>query len=214
MGRPQKQTVDYFPHYTDASTRKTLFILESKYGDNGYCFLFKLFEMLGSCEGHVSYVRNTSDWMFLTAKTRAPDQETAKAMLDILAELGTIDAELLAAGIIWSQSFVDNVSDAYRNRKAPVPSKPSLTCKESISDGVSDVSITLETEFPAISSTDNPHTILNKTILNKIRLNKIRLKQTNSSDNTCQQLSADDRPNPYPTPYQNPSFIPRDRVWG
>jgi len=55
-----------------------------------------------------------------------------------------------------------------------------------------------------------------------------RCKQLNPSDDNCQQVTASDRLNPnpnpnpipipnhkpYPTPYQNPSFIPRDRVWG
>ncbi len=38
MARPLKQTVDYFPHDSHASDSKTLFILESKFGNDGYAF--------------------------------------------------------------------------------------------------------------------------------------------------------------------------------
>ena len=38
MARPQKQTVKYFPHDTDASDGKTLTIIQAKYGNDGYAF--------------------------------------------------------------------------------------------------------------------------------------------------------------------------------
>jgi len=47
MARPRKQTVDYFPHDTDVSSGKTLTILQSKYGNDGYAFWFKLLRMPG-----------------------------------------------------------------------------------------------------------------------------------------------------------------------
>ena len=49
MTRPKKQTVDYFPH--SCNHKKTIYILEERYGNNGYSFWFKLLEMLGNTEG-------------------------------------------------------------------------------------------------------------------------------------------------------------------
>ena len=49
MSRPRKAVVDYFPHYVNHG--KTLFILEQKYGNDGYAFWFKLLEMLGGSDG-------------------------------------------------------------------------------------------------------------------------------------------------------------------
>ena len=50
MARPQIQTVSYFPHYTEH--KKTLFIIEKRFGDTGYVFWFKLLEVLGKFEKH------------------------------------------------------------------------------------------------------------------------------------------------------------------
>jgi len=48
MARPNKQGVDYFPHFVNHG--KTMFILEEKFGNNGYAFWFKLLELLGKEE--------------------------------------------------------------------------------------------------------------------------------------------------------------------
>ena len=40
MARPIKAGVDYFPHDTDAASRKTIFTLESIFGNDGYAFWF------------------------------------------------------------------------------------------------------------------------------------------------------------------------------
>ena len=45
MARPRKQTVDYFPHYCKCG--RTIFILENRFGNDGYAFWFKLLEILG-----------------------------------------------------------------------------------------------------------------------------------------------------------------------
>ncbi len=121
MGRPQKQTVDYFPHY--ANSGKTMFILENKFGNNGYAFWFKLLEILAITEGHYFRVENSIDWEFLLAKTKVSD-ETATEILNTLAGLEAIDKELWNKKIIWVQNFVDNLSEVYRKRKISAPIKP------------------------------------------------------------------------------------------
>ena len=111
MARPLKQTVDYFPHDSHASDSKTLFILESKFGNDGYAFWFKLLELLASSEGHVYDVRNPVAWEFLLAKTRI-DNDRADKMMSLLVDLEAIDKELWSQRVIWVQNLVDRISDA------------------------------------------------------------------------------------------------------
>ena len=124
MARPSKQTVDYFPHSTTHG--KTMYILEDKYGNDGYAFWFKLLELLGNTGGHVYEYENPADKQFLLAKTHV-SEEKAKEILDLLADLDAIDHQLWKHNIIWSDNFVDNIKDAYSRRKVNVPHKPTVT---------------------------------------------------------------------------------------
>ena len=123
MARPKKQTVDYYPHVAKAG--KTIFILESRWGNDGYAFLHKLLETICSTNGHVINYGNPGEKEFLLAKTRT-NEETATAILDKLAELGKIDSELWAEKYIWYQNLVNNVKDAYKKRIYDLPTKPCL----------------------------------------------------------------------------------------
>jgi len=124
MARPRKQTVDYFPHDTDASDGKTLTIIQARYGNDGYAFWFKLLQVLGKSPGHYYDFNNHSDLEFLCAKTHQKDTETILAMLKMLADLKAIDKELFEANIIWSQNFVDRVLDAYGRTVEGTPQRP------------------------------------------------------------------------------------------
>ena len=127
MARPKKQTVDYFPHQCNHG--KTMFILEQKYGNDGYAFWFKLLELLGCAEGHYLKLENPVDWEFLTAKTRLSG-ETCEEILNLLAKLEAIDAEAWEKRIVWSDNFIDNVKEAYRNRTVEIPKKPDCLRKK------------------------------------------------------------------------------------
>jgi len=123
VARPKKQTVDYFPH--TATSGKTMFTLETRFENTGYAFWFKTLELLASTEKHVFDCRNSANWEFLLAKTRT-DEVTASSILDLLARLDAIDAELWSYKVIWSQNFVDNIADVYKNRKSTPPTRPSV----------------------------------------------------------------------------------------
>jgi len=126
MARPHKQTVDYFPHDTDASDGKTLTIIQSKFGNDGYAFWFKLLQLLGKTPGHYYDFNNPAAWEFLLAKTSQKDTETMKGILDTLSLLEAIDQELYENGIIWCQKFVDGIEDAYSRTVEGVPQKPKV----------------------------------------------------------------------------------------
>lgn len=125
MARPTKETVDYFPHFVKCG--RTIFILESKYGNDGYAFWFKLLEILGDTEGHYYDCSIPNNWAYLLAKTRC-DDETARGIINTLLTLNKIDGKLWNdRQIIWCQRFVDNVSSVYKMRHAETPLAPSYS---------------------------------------------------------------------------------------
>lgn len=122
-GRPKSDTVEFFPHY--ATSGKTLFILESKFGNDGYAFWFKLLELLCQQEGHYYDFSIDSSWEFLIARARV-GTERAVDILHLLAEAGAIDKELYTVGIIWVQHLVDNLAPVYEKRGRKPPERPNV----------------------------------------------------------------------------------------
>ncbi len=162
MARPQKQTVDYFPHDTDASESKTLTIIQAKYGNDGYAFWFKLLQLLGKSPGHYFDFNKPADWEFLLAKTHIKDTVTAKEILDTLSLLDAIDPELYQHGIIWCQKFVDRIADAYDRTVSGVPERPKI----GVTVSNNDQSVSRNPENP----TEMPQTKLKETKLNYITI--------------------------------------------
>lgn len=121
MARPKKKGVDYFPH--DCVSGKTIFILEQKFGNDGYSFWFKLLEFLGTKEGHFLDCSDAEDMEFLQAKTKLSEEFIFK-ILDLLSNLKAIDSELWQKRVVWSQRFVDGVSVVYTNRRVETPRRP------------------------------------------------------------------------------------------
>lgn len=113
-GRKDKNTVDYFPHYCKSG--KTLFILENKFGNDGYAVWFKILELLGSNDNHYINCNDLSNWEFLQAQMRVTENKLTE-ILNCLSNLNAIHAELWDNKIIWSSNFVKNINDAYLRRK-------------------------------------------------------------------------------------------------
>lgn len=135
MARPTKETVDYFPHFTKSG--RTLFILESRFGNDGYAFWFKLLEILGGSEGHFYDCKNPNNWAYLLAKTRTTEEQ-ARNILETLLELGKIDKELWKRRqIIWCEHFVQNISSVYKMRRMETPRKPAVEPEEPEQENVS-----------------------------------------------------------------------------
>lgn len=123
MGRPRKQTVDYFPHFVSTDSR-TRFILEQNWGNDGYAFWFKLLELLCRSEGHYYDLSEAANGKYLEALMKV-DAETASQILDTLADLGNIDRDLWEERkVVWCQSLVDNLQDVYSKRTVSAPVRP------------------------------------------------------------------------------------------
>lgn len=120
MGRPAKQTVEYFPHYVHHG--KTLFILEQRWGVNGYAGFYKLLEILADEPGHYYDARKTDKWEFLVAKMGV----SAPEILQKLSDLDIIDSALWSVRVIWMESFVSSVKEAYRKRDSKAPTIPPM----------------------------------------------------------------------------------------
>ena len=123
MARPQKAVAEYFPHY--ASSGKTMFILESKFGNDGYAAWYKILELLACTENHYYDCRNPDGWEFLLAKTRLSGVIVAE-ILDLLARLGAINPEFWQKKIIRSDNLIKNLESLYSRRKISVISNNEL----------------------------------------------------------------------------------------
>ena len=166
MTRRKKQTVDYFPHDCDCSNKKTLYILEQKYGNNGYAFWFKLLEILGSTEGHVIDCSNPVTWQFLQAKTRT-NEVICNEILYLLVEVGAIDKELWESKRIWSDNFVERIESVYINRRCKTPQKP-------VSNGITTCRNPVHT---GITTSRNPQSKVKQTKVKQTKVKQTKLKK-------------------------------------
>lgn len=126
MARLQKDTVNYFPHDANASTGDTLTVLQSRFGNDGYAFWFKLLEKLVSTDGHCLDVSNPTKWHLLLAKTGV-NELTGVEIMKLLVEMQAIDKDLWESKLIWCQKLVDNIAIVYKNRRREIPQKPITT---------------------------------------------------------------------------------------
>jgi hypothetical protein len=137
-GRPEKFTVSYFPHYVRDS--KSMYIIESKYGIEGYYFWFKILELLCSSKNLFYNCNENGSCEYLQARTKT-DAEKAGLILDTLANIDCIDKDLWQDRVIWCQNLVDNVSDVFKRRKNDLPQKPIIVDINDINDGNNTINV-------------------------------------------------------------------------
>lgn len=119
-GRKYKNIVEYFPHF--CTSGKTIFILEKKFGNDGYAVWFKTLEILGASENHFIDCRDSQLWEFVVAKMGISSERLIE-IYDTLANLETINKQLWEKKVIWSENFVDILSEViYFRRKRDVMS--------------------------------------------------------------------------------------------
>ncbi len=133
MARPYKHSVDYFPHDSDASDGRTLTILFNTFGHDGISAWWQLLERISCTENHVIDIRNPDDLEYLSAKLRFTP-EKLRQILDKLAYLNAIDFQLYSCGLIWSDNFVERVSDVYKKRKQELPTRPVIGTGNPVND--------------------------------------------------------------------------------
>jgi len=139
-GRKEKHTVDYFPHYVNH--KKTMHILQQKYGNDGYAFWFKLLELLGKSEYHVYDLNNTENLLYFYSEVNSTE-ERGKETLELLARLKAVDPDFYNSGYIYSENFCEGIKDAYRKRTENIKTRQELCTLFSIStagNSINDVS--------------------------------------------------------------------------
>lgn len=159
MSRPIKAVVEYFSH--KCRHGRVIFVLESLWGNDGYSFFYKIYELLGDSEGHVFDLRKSGNWDYLLTYTRL-NGDIVDTMLAKLVDLGIIDGDLLKERVIWSQCFVDDLEDVYSRRKVSKPDKPDLCQQKPESTG---------------NPSDNPHT----NPQSKVKYSKVKKNYTSDS---------------------------------
>jgi len=93
-----------------------MFIIESKYGNDGYAVWFKLIEQLGLANDHYLDLRDDTQLIYLSSLFKV-DENTFKNILNDLAKIDAINNELYTDhSIIFSEKFVDSIIDAYKRR--------------------------------------------------------------------------------------------------
>lgn len=170
MARPQKNTVDYFPFYCEEG--KKMYYIEETYGNDGFATFVKILRELAKVDYHYLDLSKKSSMMFLSSKCKV-SIELLESIINDLVMLEKFDEVLWNENkIIWCQSFVDSIQDAYVKRSNEcITYKSLLLLLEGLgirkpnklplkpSKGGSEVSV-------------NTQTILKDTILDKIKEKK------------------------------------------
>jgi len=113
MARPERNTIDYFPHILGEG--KKMYFIETKYGNDGYATWYKILEKLGSTDHHYLNLNKVEEVMFLAAKCRVSEEMLILIITD-LTKIGVFDAELWDNKIIWCPQFIETIQDAYKKR--------------------------------------------------------------------------------------------------
>ncbi len=115
-GRKPQFDATYFPFY--AKDGRTLFMLQSKFGLEGIGFFTNLLRLLCLTPHHYLDLSNQADAPYTWAKIGIQDDEKAEKIMGVMVLTGKIDALLWEkCRVIYSQDFVDSLSELYAKRK-------------------------------------------------------------------------------------------------
>ena len=124
MARPTRNDVDYFPFICKEG--KGMFIIEDKYGNNGFATWIKIIRSLATTNFHYLNLSDPSEKMFLSAKCKV-SQSVLESIIDDLINLGEFDRELWDDfSILYSEKFIEGIKDAYSKRNNDPLSKEAL----------------------------------------------------------------------------------------
>ena len=119
MARPKKNTIDYFPH--DCVADKTVKIINAHFGNEGYAFYYKLFELLGRSENHFLHCGTEIDWQYLCTELSV-ESDKAERIIEFMVDLEIMNRSFWEEHkIIWSPAFCRMTETVYQKWKRPVP---------------------------------------------------------------------------------------------
>lgn len=124
MARPQRNNVDYFPFFCKEG--KSMFYIEQKYGNDGFATWVKILRELALADYHYLNLSDEINTMYLSAKCKI-DKIVLENIINDLVKLGHFDSELWNENqIIFSEKFVESISDAYKKRSNEIICKKTL----------------------------------------------------------------------------------------
>jgi hypothetical protein len=125
VGRPQKNTVDFFPHLVGDA--RMIRRLKRHYGKDGYIVYWVTMEALAKSDGHYLNLSDEND-LEDHADDCMVEVETLEQILDDLSKYGRIDSELWeGAKMIWCEKFIKQIEHVYiYTRNRPAPEKPQI----------------------------------------------------------------------------------------
>lgn len=116
MARPERNTVDYFPHM--CGNGKKMFFIETKYGNDGYATWYKILEKLATTDYHFLNLNKEEEILFLSATCKISESKLLEIIND-LSKIGAFNKIAWDKKILWSDLFIESIQDAYirRNNK-------------------------------------------------------------------------------------------------
>ncbi len=124
MARPQRNSVDYFPH--PVSHGKKMSYLEKKYKNDGYATWFKILEELGKADNHYLNLSDEVQMMFLSDRCLVSEEVLINIIEDLI-RLREFDKDLWNENsILFNEKFNESIKDAYKKRTNQIISKNSL----------------------------------------------------------------------------------------
>lgn len=124
MARPQRNTVEYFPH--PVTHGKKMSYLEKKYKNDGYATWFKILEELGNTDYHYLDLSDDVQLMFLSDRCLVTETMLIDIINDLI-RLKEFDKELWdSSKILFNEKFTESIKDAYKKRTNECISKNSL----------------------------------------------------------------------------------------
>jgi len=169
MARPQRNTVDYFPHII--SDGKKIFFIESKYKNDGYATWFKILEKLGCAENHYLNLNEEEELLHLAAKCFI-SEELLLSIINDLVRIKVFDKNLWEKKIIWCDYFIENIQDAYKKRNNKCVTIHEIYNLFGVNAPVNEVKVPVNTHSIVYN------TIENNTISNNIKDRKLKFSET------------------------------------
>lgn len=125
LGRLEKRNAEFFSHYVHSS--KTIRLLQSKYGNDGYAVWFKLLELCTHADEHLGDLKDEISVLDFLDYALV-DEITLNSIIKFLIKLDQIDEGIwVHSRKIWIQGLADNLKPLYDKRIGDVPVKPVLT---------------------------------------------------------------------------------------
>ena len=122
MGRPNKDIVDFFPHF--CKPEDNVRIIENQYKSNGYACWFKLQELIGRTSNYQLNLDDEkhSEKILLMFSECGIEEELGYEILKRFAKLSMINKDAFNNHkIIWCQSFIDELHPIWKKRKVSAP---------------------------------------------------------------------------------------------